>query len=55
MGKIHQYLLILLVDIFSTYSKAMLITGEEKKKGKCRGYLSSTFGMDDMVCFENTL
>lgn len=53
MGRIHQYLLILLADIFNIYPKAMLSTGDEKE-WQVRGYLSSTFSMEDAVCFENT-
>lgn len=32
MCEIHQYLLVLLVDIFIIYPKAMLTTGDEKER-----------------------
>lgn len=53
MDRIHQYLLILSVDIFNIYPKAMLSTGDEKE-WQVQGYLSGTFSTEDAVCFENT-
>lgn len=53
MGRIHQYLLILLVDIFNIYPKAMLNTGDERE-WQVQGYLSGTFSTEDVVCFEIT-